>query len=181
MNQIPVVAASQEVFKGRVFSVRTDELRYADGKTHRVDVVRHRGSYAIIATPSENALILVQQYRHPAKRALWEIPAGVSEEHEEFASGALRELREETGYHAASMRALGSFFVTPGFCDEVLHFYNATQLSAGPQDLDEDEQITVASFTLEEAERLVHTGEIADAKTLIALLWMRGPRSEIVP
>jgi ADP-ribose pyrophosphatase len=112
---------------------------------------------------------------------LWEIPAGVSEPGETAADGALRELREETGYRASTMRPLGSMFVTPGYCTERLEFFHADGLSSGDQQLDEDERIAVASFTIGEAERLVETGQIADVKTVVALLWMRGSRGELVP
>ncbi len=180
MTELPEVVSSRVVYKGPVFDVRTDEIRYRDGKTHAVDIVDHRGSYAIIATTNDDRLVLVQQYRHAAGRVLWEIPAGRSEE-EDARAGALRELQEETGYRASSIRPLGSMFMTPGFCNEVLHFFHASGLTEGAQELDEDERITVASFTLEEAQSLAETGQIADAKTLISLMWLRGPRSELVP
>ena len=180
MTEIPELLSSRVIYRGPVFDVRTDEVQYADGKTHDVDIVDHRGSYAIIATTSDDRIVLVQQYRHAARRALWEIPAGRAEE-EDARAGALRELQEETGYRASSMRLLGSMLMTPGFCNEILHFFHASGLREGEQDLDPDERISVASFTLEEAERLVATGQIADAKTLISLMWLRGPRSELVP
>ncbi len=181
MSEIPEVLSSRTIYRGPVFSVRTDEVRYPDGKTHGLDIVEHPGSYAIVATTADDRIVLVRQYRHAAGRELWEIPAGTAEPNEERAAGALRELREETGFSAASIRPLGSMLMTPGFCTEALHFFHATGLSAGEQQLDEDERITVASCTLEEAQSLADTGQIADAKTLIALLWMRGSRSEIVP
>lgn len=181
MTEIPEVLSSRTVYKGPVFDVRTDEIRYRDGKTNAIDIVDHRGSYAIIATTDEERIVLVQQYRHAAQRVLWEIPAGRSEEREDVRTGALRELQEETGYRAASIRPLGSMLMTPGFCNEVLHFFHAAGLEAGPQQLDPDERITVASFTLEEAQSLVETGQIGDAKTLISLMWLRGPRGELVP
>ena len=181
MTEIPEVLSSRIVYKGPVFDLRTDEIRYRDGKTHSVDIVDHRGSFAIIATTGDDRIVLVQQYRPAAQRVLWEIPAGRAEEEEPARDGALRELQEETGYRAAAMRPLGSMLMTPGFCNEVLHFFHASELKAGPQQLDADERITVASFTLEEAQSLVETGQIGDAKTLISLMWLRGPRGELVP
>jgi ADP-ribose pyrophosphatase len=180
MTEIPEVVSSRTVYSGPVFDVRTDEVRYHDGKTHAVDIVDHRGSYAIIATTSDDRVVLVQQYRHAVRRVLWEIPAGRSEE-DDARSGALRELQEETGYRAASIRLLGSMLMTPGFCNEILHVFHASGLTEGEQKLDPDERITVASFTLEEAQSLVETGQIGDAKTLIGLMWLGGPRGELVP
>ena len=66
-------------FSGRVFNVRSDDVRYEDGTVHTLDVVEHRGSFAIIATAPDDRLVLVRQYRHPARRCLWEIPAGTAE------------------------------------------------------------------------------------------------------
>ena len=181
MESKPQVISSCERFSGRVFTVRTDELVFDDGGTARVDVVEHRGSYALIATPSEETVVLVRQYRHPAGRALWEIPAGTAEPGEGMLEGALRELAEETGYRAATARPIGSLYVTPGFCDEVMHFVHADGLRAGDPSPDEDERIVVRNFTIDEMQQLVRNGEIADAKTLLALLWLRGPRGELAP
>jgi ADP-ribose pyrophosphatase len=177
----PQVISSAPRFAGRVFRVRTDELRFPDGATASVDVVEHRGSYAVIATTADDRIVLVRQYRHPLGREVWEIPAGTAEPDERVIDGALRELAEETGYRASRSRNLGTFAMTPGFCDEVLHFVHADGLTDGEQELDEDERIVVQTFTIEEAESLLARGEIADAKTLIALLWMRGNRSELAP
>ena len=180
MDEIPEVASSEVAFDGAVFRVRVDRVRYGDGRTQRIDVVEHRGSYAVVATTDEDRIVLVRQYRHPARRALWEIPAGMAEPNESLVDGALRELREETGYRANDIRALGAMFVTPGFCTEELHFFHASGLRAGAQELDSDERIAVASFALEEAQRLLDDGQIADAKTVIALLWMHGSRGQLV-
>lgn len=178
MDELPQVVASRELLVGRVFRVRTDELRYADGSEHRVDVVEHAASLAIVATPAPGQIVLVRQYRHPAGGMLWEVPAGTAEPNETPIDGARRELREETGYRAARMRAIGSMWMTPGFCSEVMHFYHADELTAGETSFDDDERIEVGSFSLEAAWRLVARG-IADAKTVLALFWLQGAVDEI--
>jgi ADP-ribose pyrophosphatase len=170
--------ASDDVFAGRVFKVRVDTIRYDDGTEHRVDVVEHGNSVAIVATPRPGELVLVRQYRHPVKRALWEIPAGSAEVGEELLAGALRELREETGYRAARIRPIGATYMTPGFCDEAMYFFHADELSSGEQSLDADERIEIATFSTEAAWRLVASSEIADAKTLLALFWVDSGRYE---
>ena len=180
MDETPHVVSSENAFEGAVFRVRVDRVRYGDGRTHRVDVVEHGGSYAIVATTDDDRIVLVRQYRHAARRSLWEIPAGMAEPDESLSEGAKRELREETGYRANDIRALGAMFVTPGFCTERLHFFHASGLIAGAQELDSDERIAVASFALDEAQRLLDGGQIADAKTVIALLWMHGSRGQLV-
>jgi ADP-ribose pyrophosphatase len=179
MDLKPEVISSHERFAGRVFRVRTDEIVFPDGADARVDIVEHRGSYAIIATPEPGTVVLVRQYRHAVGRELWEIPAGTAEPGEGLLEGALRELAEETGYRAGAARQLGSFYVTPGFCDEIMHLVHANELTPGETDLDEDERIVVQNFTIDEMQQLVRDGEIADAKTLISWMWLRGFQGEL--
>lgn len=180
MDQPPTVVSSHTAFSGRVFTVRIDEVAYDDGAQHRVDVVAHGASFGILATPRPGELVLVRQYRHAIGRALWELPAGTAEPDEDPMEGAARELREETGYRAGRLRALGSLYTTPGFCDEIMHVFHADELAAGEQALDEDERIEVATFTAQDAWRLVAQGEIADFKTVLALYWMDGNRGELM-
>ena len=178
MNYTPRVLESREVFRGRVFTVRVNELEYEDGTTHRVDVVEHGASLAILATPGPGRIVLVRQYRHPAGRSLWELPAGTSEPGESPADGARRELREETGYRAGRLSPIGSFWMTPGFCSELMHIFHADELVEGAPAFDDDERIEIGTFTFEAAWRLVANGA-ADAKTIIGLSWMKGAGGEI--
>jgi ADP-ribose pyrophosphatase len=178
MDHTPRVVESSLAFKGKVFEVRVDEVDFGDGGTYRLDVVEHGASIAVIATPSEDELVLVRQYRHPAGTSLWEIPAGSSEPGESPLDGARRELREETGYSAGRWRGIGSVWTSPGFCSEIMHFFHAEALVEGPPHFDEDERIEIRRFTQEAAWRLVADGT-ADAKTVLALFWLKGPRGEI--
>lgn len=180
MDSTPQVISTQERFVGRIFRVRTDELRYPDGATHPIDVIEHRGSYGIIATPGPQSIVLVRQYRPAIGRTLWEIPAGTAEPGETPLEGARRELAEETGFRARAVRPIGTFYLTPGFCTEVMHFVHASELEPGEQHLDEDEAIEVRSFTLEQAYDCALRGEIADVKTMLALLWLQSSRGELV-
>jgi ADP-ribose pyrophosphatase len=179
MDGEPQLVSSHAAFEGRVFRVRIDRVRYGDGSEHRIDVVEHRASFAIVATPAPDQLVLVRQYRHAAGAELWEVPAGTAEPSEEPLVGAARELREETGYRAARIRAVGSVYTTPGFCDEVMHFFHAEELTPGEQALDDDERIEVDTFSIEAAWRLVANGRISDAKTLLALFWLERGRGEL--
>jgi ADP-ribose pyrophosphatase len=178
MQEMPLVLGSRHHFEGRVFSVRTDDVRYPDGSQHRIDVVEHGASLAIIATPSPNEVVLVRQYRHPARSLLWEIPAGTAEPRERPIDGAHRELREETGFTAGRIRPIGTVWMTPGFCSEVMHFFHADELVAGEPALDDDERIEVRSFSYQAARRLVAEGT-ADAKTVLALFWLQGGEDKI--
>ncbi len=178
MDPLPRTIESRRVFQGRVFTVRVDEVKYDDGSTHRIDVVEHGASLAIVATTSNDELVLVRQYRHPAGAMLWEIPAGRCEPGETLLDGARRELREETGFSAGRLTKIGSFWTTPGFCSEVMHLFHAGELIAGPTDFDEDERIEIGRFAEEAAWRLVAEGT-TDAKTMLALFWLKGGRGEI--
>lgn len=176
MNDVPQSASSTRAFSGRVFNVRIDELRYPDGAQHRIDVVEHGPSFTIVAVPRPGEIVLVRQYRHPAGAALWELPAGRAEPGEDPSHGALRELREETGFRAASLQPIYSLYSTPGFCDELLHFFFTDDMVAGEQELDEDERIQVGVFGIEEAWRLVGGGRASDCKTVLGLSWLRARR-----
>lgn len=178
MDRVPRIVQSRRAFKGSVFAVRVDQVEYDDGSAHRIDVVEHGASLAIAATTASDELVLVRQYRHPAGTSLWEIPAGTCEPGETLPDGARRELREETGFAAGRLRRIGSFWTTPGFCSEIMHFFHADQLVEGPTDFDEDERIEVGRFSLQAAWRLVADGA-ADAKTMLALYWLKGGRGEI--
>lgn len=171
MDETPETVGSERVFEGRVFNVRIDRIRFPDGAEHRIDVVEHPGSFTVLAMPAPHEVVLVRQYRHAVGRALWELPAGTAHPGEDPAAGAARELAEETGYRAGRMRRLGSFYATPGFCTETMHFFAAESLTPGEQMLDEDERIEVATFARDAAWRLVAQGEIADMKTVLALAW----------
>jgi ADP-ribose pyrophosphatase len=178
MENLPEILSSTRLFEGRVFSVRSDQIRYTDGSTHRIDVVEHGASLAILATTAPRELILVRQYRHPARALLWEVPAGTAEAGESLLDGARRELREETGYVAGRIRPVASVWMTPGFCSEIMHFFYADQLTAGEPAFDDDERIEVGSFSYEAAWRLVAEGT-ADAKTVLALFWLQGGEDKI--
>lgn len=164
---------SRRLFEGRVFNVRVDDVAYSDGTEHRLDVVEHGTSLAIVATPSPGEVVLVRQYRHAVGATLWEVPAGSADRGEAAADGARRELREETGYLAGRIRHIGSAWTTPGFCSEIMHFFHADELVAGEPDFDDDERIEVATVALPAAWRLVAEGTV-DAKTALALFWLQG-------
>jgi ADP-ribose pyrophosphatase len=132
--------ASRRMYEGRIINVRVDTLRTPRGE-HSYEVVEHSGAVAVIARPSPDSLVLVRQYRVPLGDYNWEVCAGGIDPGEEPLAAAMRELREETGYVARSMRRLWSAYSAPGFCNELLHFFETSEMdgrrpAAGCQDAD---------------------------------------------
>jgi ADP-ribose pyrophosphatase len=152
-----------------VFKVRSDVVRQA-GKTCTFEIVEHPVSYTVIAQPSPDHVLLVRQYRHAAAQYLWELPAGSAAPGEDAVEGARRELREETGYSAAAVHEVLTTYMTPGFCTERMRYFVADGLVGGPTQFDEDEDIETQIFALADALRMIETGQIADAKTIVGLL-----------
>ena len=145
-------------------------MELANGNTACREIVEHAPVVAIVPLDENGEIILVRQYRLAAEEALLELPAGLVDPGEDLEAAAQRELQEETGYRAASLRRLGGFFVSPGFCTEFIHIYLAAGLTESPLDGDEDEDIRIERMPLAEAVRLVETGDIKDAKSVAGLL-----------
>src|SRR6185369_12403903 len=170
----PKILDSKTVFRGKVFTVSTDTVQDGDAIYQR-DVVHHPGSAVIIPLFPDNTVALVKQYRHPAVRYLLEAPAGTLEDRESPEIGAARELEEELGLRAGRLELLSEFFVSPGFCEEKMWLYLATQLSETAQRLEDDELIEVVRLPIERALQMITDGEIEDAKTIIGLM-LAAPR-----
>jgi ADP-ribose pyrophosphatase len=163
-----------EVFAGRVFTVTVDRIREGD-KTYEREVVHHPGSAVIIPVFEDGTIALVRQYRHPAVRYLLEAPAGTLKRGEEPEEGAARELEEELGCVARRLEKLTEFFVSPGFCEEKMWVYLATELTETEQQLEDDEILDVVRLPFSQALNMITTGEIEDAKTMIGVM-LAAPR-----
>jgi len=170
MAEPPELLESKPAFSGRVFEVTIDTVREGD-KTYVREVVHHSGSAVILPAFDDGTIALVRQYRHPARRYLLELPAGTLNHNERPEEGAARELEEELGLVAGRMEKLSEFFVSPGFCEEKMWLYLATELTETTQRLEEDEMIEVVRLTIEHALQMITDGEIEDAKTIIGLMF----------
>ena len=164
------VSASRRIYEGRIVSLREDAVTLSNGRSGLREVVEHSDVAAIVPIDADGNVILVRQYRLPAREALLEIPAGGVDERESSENAAQRELREETGYRAGRLEPLGGFFVSPGYCTEFIHVFLATDLVEDPVDGDEDEDISLERMPLSDAVRLIETGEIKDGKSIVGLL-----------
>jgi len=184
-RRIPRLKHRTVVFKGRILRIERDLVTLPHGGTAAMEVVRHRGSVVLIPQPSRDRVILIRQYRYAISRWMWELPAGSLDPGESPSHAARRECAEEIGLVPRTIRRLGVWFPTPGFCDERMIFYQCTDLAtpARPVAADEDEQIEPCAMTIAEAGRLVARGEIIDMKTVLGLLliesghvsWPSGP------
>jgi ADP-ribose pyrophosphatase len=154
---------ARTVYDGKLVDVTLE--RWGDNER---EIVEHPGSVAIVAVDGDLRVWLVRQFREAARRRLVELPAGARDKGEEPLEAAKRELREECGLTGGEWRELAAFWTTPGFCREYMHLYLAEGVEAGDADPDEDEEVEIVHWHVDElAARL---GEIDDAKTLVGLL-----------
>ena len=170
------VISSRTVFKGRVFSVVSDQVQEPDNVNVRRDIIRHPGSIVVLAVDDTDAkqprVLLERQYRYAANARLWELPAGRIDSGESELAAAKRELLEETGFTAAKWQRGLYFYVSPGFLDETMSVYLARGLRRGKAQPEDDERITVRFFPLKQAVQMALSGKIADAKTIASILWL---------
>jgi len=140
-----------------------------NGATVELEVIRHQGASAVVPLQEDGTVLLIRQYRHAAGGFIYEIPAGKLDPGENPLACAERELEEETGRRAGRLEHLLTFFTTPGFTDEIIHIYLATELTPGTQRLEHDEVIEVVEMPLEHALQRIADGTIRDGKTIIGL------------
>lgn len=157
-------------YEGRTIAVRSERVALPNGHEVELDVVHHPGAAAVVPLDGDGSLLMVRQYRHTVGGWLLEVPAGKLSPGEDPAACAHRELEEEAGVRAATLRELGSIFVSPGFCDERIWLFLATDLTASGQRLEADEVLAVERVPLAEAERRALDGELVDAKSTVAIL-----------
>ncbi len=165
--------ASRLLHRGKIFALRADEVRMPGGETATREVVEHYGAVAVVALDHERRVPLIYQYRHPLGRRLWELPAGLLDTGGEPPQRtAARELREEAGLRAETWQVLVDLDSTPGFSDESVRVYLATGLTEvdRPEAHDEEADLTVRWFPIEEAVRSVFSGKVVNAIAVAGIL-----------
>jgi ADP-ribose pyrophosphatase len=163
--------SSKEVYRCSLFRVTEDEAEDSTGWKMKRSVVRHMGSAVMMAVDAKNRVMLVKQYRLPANQFLWELPAGKADEGETVLQAARRELIEETGLRAKKWKKLASFFPSPGYVEEKMTIFLATELTQGEAQPMEDERIETRWFTKKELGDLLASNKILDAKTMIGFFY----------
>jgi len=160
---------SKSIYTGIVINLNVDTVTLPNGLTVDLEMVRHPGAAAVVPLKDDDTVILIRQFRHAVGGFIYEIPAGKLHTGEDPTVCAARELEEEIGYRAGRLDLLSSIYTAPGFTDEVIHIYKATELRAGRQHLDRDEVLEVIEMPLSEAIRMIETGVIRDAKSIVGL------------
>jgi ADP-ribose pyrophosphatase len=169
--------STERRYAGRIIDVDLDTVEFPDGSTGRLEMVRHPGASAIVPFLDEPVapdprVLLLRQFRHAAEGFIWEIPAGRLDPGETPEHCARRELAEETGMRAAHVTPLTTIFTTPGFTDEKIHLFVANGLEEGSHRREQDEFLEVHALPWSDVMLMVERGELQDAKTLVALMYV---------
>lgn len=183
-GQSPGQLGARRVYTGRVLNLDIDTVRFPDGRTGELEMIRHSGAAAVLPVLSEPGtpdpdILFIRQYRYAAESFIWEIPAGRLDPGEPPEVCARRELLEETGMATARLERLTTIYTTPGFTDERIHLFAAfgvTEASEG-HNREADEFVELAPLRLSRALGLIRDGELMDAKTLCAVLFFAGLRT----
>lgn len=173
--------STRRAYAGKVINVDVDTVRYPDGSTGELEMVRHPGASAVVPflsdpTGEDPQLLLLKQFRHAAEGFIWEIPAGKLDDGEEPLVCAERELLEETGCTAERMEHLTTIYTTPGFTDERIHLFMAVGLTKGEHKREKDEFMEFETVPLSRALEMIRAGEISDGKSICGILYAAGYR-----
>lgn len=171
------LVSTERLHSGRIVNLDLDTVRFPDGSTGRLEMLRHPGASAVVPflddiRASDPRVLLIRQFRHAADRFIWEVPAGRLDPGESPERCAERELEEETGKRAGRLERLTTIFTTPGFTDEQIHLFAAHDLAEGRARREADEFVELHPRRWSDVLELIRSGEIADGKTLISLLFV---------
>lgn len=164
------ITAERELYRGRVFTLKSQDVVLPNGRSTTLNIVEHPGAVAIVPIHANGDVLLLKQFRLAAGGDIYEIPAGTREPGESPAVTARREIIEETGHRARKLRKLAVFFTAPGFCTEKMHLYVATGLEPAAAERDADEVIRVIRVPYPKALAMIRDGRIRDAKSIVGLM-----------
>ena len=170
--------SSQRIYDGRVISLRVDTLRRSDGREVVREIIEHKPVIVVLPIDTNGAIVMVKQYRTPTERELLELPAGGIEPGETPEEAVIRELQEEIGYKPGNLVRLGGFYSAPGFTDEYLHAFLATDLVVSNMYAEDTDEIEIVRIPLNDIPLLLANGSIEDAKTLAVLTLYQHHRNQ---
>lgn len=162
---------SEYLYKGRVLNLKKDEIVLSNGKSSVREIVEHSGGCAILCV-KDGKILFVKQFRYAYKKVVTEIPAGKINVGESPEQTAVRELEEECGLKAKSVKLLCEIYPSPGYTNEIIRLFKAEEFEKGKVCFDDDEYVEPFWIDVGEAKRMAEDGEINDAKTLIALSYV---------
>jgi ADP-ribose pyrophosphatase len=175
------LVSTERLYSGRIVNLDRDTVRFPDGSLGRLEMLRHPGASAVVPfldapTADDPRVILIRQFRHAADGYIWEIPAGRLDSGEPPETCAHRELEEEAGARATTLEYLTTIYTTPGFTDERIHLFMASDLVRVAPRREADEFMEVQERRWSDVMGMIRNGEIKDGKTLIALLFVQSFR-----
>ena len=162
--------SSDLIYTGKTLQLRVDTVEVPNKGYQKREIIEHKGAVAIVAITNDDKIVLVKQYRKAVEKELFELPAGKMEIGETPLDCAIRELKEETGYSADSLKLIHKYYPTPGFSNQLVFIYLAKNLTLGKSHLEEDEFLEVYEIDRQEAYNMVVNNEICDSKTVIGIL-----------
>lgn len=172
MDIIETTVKSEVKFEGKIIDLCVKEVILPNGKKAYREVVKHPGGVAILAFKDEETILMIEQFRSPIEKVLFEIPAGKLEKNEDIELCGRRELEEETGYKANKFTYLGKIVPSPGYTDEYIYLFKAENLVEGKIGGDDDEFINVFEYKIDEVKNMIKEGKIIDAKTICAFMYL---------
>jgi ADP-ribose pyrophosphatase len=164
------ILSSQIIYEGRILKLRVDTVRTADGRQSTREIVEHEDCIGVVAVDADDNILLVNQFRAPLEKELLEIPAGGVDPGEDAAAAVIREMREETGLRPQKVERLTGFYLSPGFCNEYLHLYLATDFEPAPLSAEDTASIEVVRVPVAQIPDLIASGTIEDSKSIAGLL-----------
>jgi ADP-ribose pyrophosphatase len=170
-NPESAVLDHKEIYRGKIVGLHVDTIRQASGRTTIREVVLHPGGVTAVPVLGDGRILLIRQFRYPVGKFILELPAGKLDSGQPPLETMARELEEEIGYNARIITHECTFYTTPGISNESIHLFFARDLVPCAQRLEEGEHITVEAYSIEECIQKISTGEIADAKTILGILW----------
>lgn len=168
----PHRTAEKRIYDGKILNLRVDDVKMPSGRTAKREVVEHRDAVGIIALTDRGTTLLVRQNRYAVGEDTIEICAGLIDDGEDKAEAARREMREELGLAPSSIKEVGGFYSSPGFCTEFMTLFLAEGLTKAPLPQDEDENVSAAEVNIAELPRMMADGAFRDAKTFAAMAWL---------
>ena len=168
---------SKRIYEGAIINLRCDEVTVQNGTSKR-EIIEHNGGAVLAAITDQGKMVMVKQFRKPAEKVLLEAPAGTIDPGEKPEKTAVRELKEETGYTAFEVSFLTKFYPSVGYSEEILYLYLCTGLTPGETDFDENEAIDIREYEIEELYQMAMSGQLEDAKTIIAVLIVHSLKQE---